>query len=55
MYMHSQTSIGRMLIFQFLALLMYGVPVMVLTATATHDLMKCIALALGMYQCTVVL
>ena len=33
---------------------MHGVPVMVLTATATHDMMKCVALALGMYQCTVV-
>ena len=39
---------------QICALLMHGVPVMVLTATATHDMMKCIALALGMYQCTVV-
>ena len=27
---------------------------MALTATATHDMMKSIALALGMYQCTVV-
>ena len=35
-------------------LLMHGVPVMALTATATHDMMKSIALALGMYQCTVV-
>ena len=33
---------------------MFGVPVMALTATATHDMMKSIALALGMYQCTVV-
>ena len=33
---------------------MHGVPVMALTATATHDMMKSIALALGMYQCTVV-
>ena len=33
---------------------MHGVPVMALTASATHDMMKSIALALGMYQCTVV-
>ena len=33
---------------------MHGVPVMALTATTTHDMMKSIALALGMYQCTVV-
>ena len=33
---------------------MHGVPVMALTATATHDMMKSVALALGMYQCTVV-
>ena len=33
---------------------MHGVPVVALTATATHDMMKSIALALGMYQCTVV-
>ena len=35
---------------------MYGVPVMALTAmaTTTHDMMKSIALALGMYQCAVV-
>ena len=39
---------------QVRALLMHGVPVMALTATATHDMMKSIALALGMYQCTVV-
>ena len=32
---------------------MHGVPVMALTATATHDMMKNVALALGMYQCTV--
>ena len=39
---------------QIRALLMHGVPVMALTATATHDMMKSVALALGMYQCTVV-
>ena len=39
---------------QICALLMHGVPVMALTATATHGMMKNIALALGMYQCTVV-
>ncbi|XP_044167851.1 ATP-dependent DNA helicase Q-like 3 [Acropora millepora] len=39
---------------QVRALLMHGVPVMALTATATHDMMKSIALALGMYQCTLV-
>ena len=39
---------------QICALLMHGVPVMALTATATHGMMKSIALALGMYQCTVV-
>ena len=35
---------------------MYGVPVMALTAmaTATHDMIESVALALGMYQCTVV-
>ena len=33
---------------------MHGVPVMTLTATATHDMMKSVALALGMYQCKVV-
>ena len=32
----------------------HGVPVMALIATATHDMMKSVALALGMYQCTVV-
>ena len=38
---------------QICALLMHGVPVMVLAATVTHDMIKCIALALGIYQCTV--
>ena len=52
--MHRQTSIVRMLIVKFRALLMHGVPVMALTATATPDMMKNVALALGMYQCTVV-
>ena len=33
---------------------MHGVPVIALTATATHDMMKSVALALGMYQFTVV-
>ena len=33
---------------------MHGVPVMALTSTATHDMMKSVALALGMYHCTVV-
>ena len=49
--MHRQTSIVRI---DDRALLMHGVPVMALTATATHDMMKSVALALGMYQCTVV-
>ena len=54
MYMHSQTSIVRMLVVKFRALLMHGVPVMALTVTATHDMMKSVALALATYQCTVV-
>ena len=38
---------------QIRAVLMHGVPVMALTATATH-VMKSVALALGTYQGTVV-
>ena len=56
MYMHRQTSKNYCsdVDCQICALLMHGVPVMALTATATHDMMESVALALGMYQCTVV-
>ena len=55
MYMHRETSKNYFpdVDCQIRALFMHGVPVMALTATAIHDMMESVALAQGMYQCTV--